>query len=172
MQCLILGVVGLSIVYKHCISSIFIIFIVVTLDQFSKFVIVDVLHATGDKIAICPFFNLVAVWNEGVAFGVGSELGRKILTLLSGSLCFGLVVFLFREIKRGQKWLSLFCLSTIIGGGVGNLIDRVRFGAVFDFLDFYISEFHWPAFNLADCAVVLGVFFLCIDVWFLRDRKK
>ncbi len=134
---------------------------VLVLDQASKAVVLR-LFAEGGSIAVTPFFNLVLVWNPGVSFGMLAGLGDARpglvigLTLVVSAL---LAVWLWRE-TRG---LLRTALALVLAGAIGNLIDRVRFGAVVDFLDFHWAGYHWPAFNVADSAIVIGAGLLLLD---------
>ena len=110
---------------------------------------------------ILPFFNLVVVWNQGVSFGMLSndtDYGPYFLIALSFVITIGFLIWMFRT----HNPVHHLGIALVIGGAIGNVIDRFRFGAVFDFLDFHIFGLHWPAFNIADCAIVIGVFILMI----------
>jgi signal peptidase II len=128
---------------------------VLVLDQGVKAWLLDLLLALGGHSRITSYFNLVMVWNTGVSFGLlrAGEEGRWLLIPLSLGIVAVLLVWLARAETRS---LSL-ALGLVIGGALGNVIDRLRFGAVADFFDFHIAGYHWPAFNVADAAIVLGV---------------
>lgn len=114
------------------------------------------------KIALTPFFDLVLVWNRGISYGLlkqDSEVGRWSLVAISLVAVFALTYWLAHLRNR----LSAVSVGLIIGGALGNAIDRVRFGAVADFFSFHISSFHWYIFNLADVAIVAGVTGLLIE---------
>lgn len=117
----------------------------------------------GERVAVTGFFNLVYVWNPGAAFSFLASAGGWQRPLLVG---FGVVVsavlayWLFRNpLSR----LSAFAFATVLGGALGNLIDRARHGAVVDWLDFHWAGWHWPAFNVADIGITLGVAALLAD---------
>ena len=121
-------------------------------------------------IPLSNFFNLVLVMNPGVSFGIfgsGDWWVRWVLVICASILTVGLAVWM---IKTKDRSLSLG-LALIIGGAVGNLIDRIRFGAVVDFLDFHYQNWHWPAFNVADSAITLGVVIILIDSLCVRKSK-
>jgi signal peptidase II len=111
---------------------------------------------------VASFFNIVLVWNPGVSFGLfpaNSAATSLFLIGLTGLLSVALLVwFLFTT-----NALTSLALALIIGGAVGNIIDRLEFGAVVDFLDFHFRGYHWPAFNLADSSIFLGVVLLLFD---------
>jgi signal peptidase II len=133
--------------------------LVILLDQLSKLVILMLLdHA----VAVTPFLNLVVVWNRGVSFGMFASAAALMPWLLSG-LALAVVVALGFWLRRVAHPLTGVALGLIIGGALGNVIDRVRFGAVVDFLDFHALGYHWPAFNVADSAICVGAALLLVD---------
>lgn len=116
----------------------------------------------GCAIPVLPFFNLTMVYNPGVTFGLGGGLGPLVLSGLAVAISVALVVWL----RRVDSLLLAIALGGIIGGAIGNVVDRLRFGAVVDFLDVFIPGSglpHWPAFNIADSAIVVGVALVIID---------
>lgn len=114
----------------------------------------------GQEIELLPFFSLVHVQNTGVAFGLFQ--GKNLLFLALGTIVVGTLIFLAIRSLVTDPTLS-WILAIIIGGALGNLLDRVRFGRVIDFLDFYIGAHHWPAFNVADSAICIGAFLMIIQ---------
>ncbi len=138
-------------------------------DQLSKWWVVAKLMPPPRGIEITPFFNLVMVWNKGVTFGMfdtASSWTRWGFTGLALAIVVALLLWL-RKVER--RWLTA-SIGLVIGGALGNVIDRVRYGAVADFLDFHIRGYHWPAFNVADSAIMVGVALLFIDA--LLGRKE
>lgn len=124
-----------------------------------------------ETLAVMPFFNLTLAYNEGAAFSFLSDQGgwqRWFFALMASVVTIVLVVWLSR--LRDEKVLAL-SLSLVIGGAVGNLIDRLLFGHVIDFLDFFYNQYHWPAFNVADIAICIGVTLLFIDALLGRDAR-
>ena len=108
-----------------------------------------------------------------MAFGILSQSrsGLSYYFLVATTIvATGVIIFFFYWTKRNQKWLTVG-LSLILGGAIGNLIDRVRLGYVIDFLDFFLKGYHWPAFNVADSAVTAGVFWLLINIIIGKDLK-
>jgi signal peptidase II len=136
--------------------------IVILLDQITK-IVMSKLFVYGESRPVTSFFNLVLAHNNGAAFSfLATEAGwqRHLFTVLGiGAALF--IIFLLRR-HAGQK---LFCwaLALILGGAIGNVIDRVAYGYVIDFLDFYVGGWHWPAFNVADSAIVLGAGLFVLD---------
>lgn len=136
--------------------------IVVLIDQFSKIYIFAMLDKTQyEFIEILPFLNLVKVYNSGVSFGMFNELshGRIILSILAICITIGMCVWLY----KAETKLLIWALAFVIGGAIGNIIDRVRVGAVYDFIDFHVAGYHWPAFNVADSSIFIGVALLILD---------
>ena len=135
------------------INYILFIFVLIS-DQFTKFIVVNNFNI-GEILTLLPFFNIVRIQNYGISFGMLSGTVQPFI-LISVSIviiCF-LIIYL-----RKHKQYSL-PIIVIISGAVGNIIDRVRFHSVIDFLDFHLGIYHWPAFNIADSAIVIGVFVL------------
>ncbi len=136
---------------------------IVLADQLSKALVLAQLEIrNGAPLAYAPFANLVAVWNRGISFGVLSHHPHDLALAwvgLAGLIC----AWLLRWLWHAPSYRVAIALGLIIGGAVGNVIDRLRFGAVFDFLDFHAFGYHWPAFNIADSAIVIGVLLLMLD---------
>lgn len=129
--------------------------IATVLDQVSKMLVFGYLSETSSLVQVTPYFNLVSAWNTGVSFSMFNNLGGMGVYILSA---FSLMVagFLIWWLSREKSRLMQVALGLVIGGALGNVIDRLRLGAVFDFLDFYCSGYHWPAFNLADSFICIG----------------
>lgn len=133
------------------------------LDQLTKLMVMNRLAAYRDVIPLTGFFNLVHVHNTGAAFSLFADQPgwQRAFFVALASVAAVVIVYLLRR-TRGQP---LFCaaLALILGGAVGNLIDRVLYGHVIDFLDVYLGAWHWPAFNVADSAITLGAGLLIWD---------
>ena len=117
---------------------------------------------------ISGFFNLVHVRNRGMAFGIMNRPGADwgFTLLLCATLgAVALLLFWFYRLKSEDKGMAI-PLSLILGGAIGNLLDRMRLGEVIDFLDFYIGPYHWPAFNVADSAITVGTLWLAVSLLF------
>jgi len=145
--------------------------IILLLDQVSKWMVVTHIEAHQTLSVIPGFFSLVLVKNRGMAFGIFSQTrsGFYYYFLLSTTIgAIGVILFSFFWIKSSKKWLTVG-LSLILGGAVGNLVDRLRLGYVIDFLDFFLKGYHWPAFNVADSAVTVGTFWLLLNI--IQGRK-
>ena len=136
--------------------------VAVLLDQLSK-ITMSRLLAYGQSEAITSYFNLVMVYNQGAAFSFLSNQGGWQRWFFS-ALALGVSVFIVFMLKKNASQ-RMFCwsLSLILGGAVGNLIDRIAYGHVIDFLDFHIGRWHWPAFNVADGAITIGAALFVLD---------
>jgi len=138
-------------------------------DQLTKWWILEIVMTPPRVIEVTSFFNLVLVWNNGVSFGLfnnDSPYNQYILSALAVAICIGLFFWMRKENDK----LLVVAFACIIGGAIGNVIDRLRFGAVTDFLDVHAAGYHWPAFNIADAGVVIGATLMVVDSLF-RARK-
>lgn len=144
----------------------------ILLDQITKLWVQASLDV-GTVVEVTGFFNLVHVLNPGAAFSfLANEPGWQ-KHFLSGVAVLASVIILFLMRSNSGKRFSMFCLAGILGGALGNLLDRQLHGAVIDFLDFYVNNYHWPAFNVADVAISVGAVGLIIDeILFGRKREE
>jgi signal peptidase II len=139
---------------------------VLAADQLTKHLVLRHL-VMGQPVEVTPFFDLVLVWNQGVSFGLLNGAGGSSpwwLIGLAGAIAALLIAWLWRE----PRALPQAALWLVLAGALGNVADRLRFGAVVDFLDFHLGGLHWPAFNVADSAIVIGAGLLLIDGLFSR----
>jgi signal peptidase II len=132
------------------------------LDQLTKWAALYVLDLPDRPIVVTPFLNLVMVWNRGVSFGMLNSAGALAPWLLSG-LALAVVIELLVWLRRTEHWLNAIGIGLVIGGALGNVVDRLRYGAVVDFLDFHAAGYHWPAFNVADAAICIGAGVIVLD---------
>ena len=141
------------------VTTIIISIILLCIDQISKLLVVNLLTKTDSITIIKNFFYLTYINNDGAAFSI--LVGKRIFLILIAVLA---IVMLIRYIKKNniQNKLELVSISLIIGGSLGNLMDRVVRGYVIDFLDFKIFNHNFPIFNLADTFIVIGVFLLLL----------
>lgn len=140
---------------------------VVLLDQLSKYTAMKFLVAY-QPLPVLPFFNLTLAYNRGAAFSFLSTAGEWhwwFFVIFGFLMSVGLTIGLIRT----KKPLQQVAFGLILGGALGNLIDRIVFGSVVDFLDVYYKTHHWPVFNLADSAICIGAFLLFVD---LRKNEK
>ena len=130
--------------------------VVALADQATKWMVLRWLEGVGHKVTVTPFFDIVLVYNRGASFGLfqtDSPWGPWLLSGFTIVVIAGLLVWMMCTRERPLT----AALGLIAGGAAGNLIDRISLGHVVDFLDFYVGAYHWPAFNLADSAITLGV---------------
>jgi len=147
-------------------------FTITILDQLSKFLVQQKLDL-GQVIPVIPsFFNLTYVLNPGAAFGFlsGASAAFRGPFFITISALAVLFILYYRSRHRGMGLVPSVALAFILGGALGNLIDRLRLGVVVDFLDFYHRSYHWPAFNLADSAITVGVALMVFEI--IMDRGK
>ena len=134
--------------------------LVVSADQISKALILKYLPVHHSFPVIAGVFDITHIQNPGGAFGFMANMSatvRVVVFLLISSLAVGLVFYLYIQTPRTHSFLATG-FALIFGGAIGNLIDRIRFGIVVDFLDVYVGKYHWPAFNIADSAITAGIF--------------
>ena len=168
---------------KKTIGAILAIIGIVLIDQLSKgallYLITGSAFVSGAAWTVVPvpylmrhvtnFFNVVFTWNPGTAFSLFRGLGDSlpiVMTVATGAIIVLLLYYLFARAKSYER----VPLVLIIGGALGNFVDRLRFGAVIDFLDFHIGGAHWPAFNIADSFITVGVI-LYILCWLVARRR-
>jgi signal peptidase II len=146
-------------------------FAILLIDRLTKYWVETALELWDTHPVIPGFFNLVHTQNRGVAFGILNEdPGRwqqAVLTVITGAVLAFLSIQLWRG---GGPPLSRLAFALVLGGAMGNLIDRMAFGAVTDFLEFYAGPYRWPAFNVADSAITAGAILLALDM--LRARRQ
>lgn len=142
--------------------------IFVIIDQVSKIIVINNLTNNKSVEVIKSFFYLTYTNNTGAAFSILT--GKRILLILVSLIVIGILIYYIKKTKIEKK-INKIALSLVIGGSIGNLIDRIIKGAVIDFLDFKIFGYNYPIFNLADTFIVLGVFLLLIGM-FRKEEKK
>lgn len=141
--------------------------IAVLADQITKALMISAVMSPPRVIPVTPFFNLILTFNRGVSFSLlssDSAFGPWALSALALAIVF---VLLWMMVRSRNTWEAVG-LGAIVGGALGNVIDRIRQGAVTDFLDFYAGDWHWPAFNMADVAIATGVALLLVHSLFGR----
>ncbi len=141
------------------------------LDQLTKYWILYDVMQPPRVIEVTPFFNIVLAWNRGVSFGMFNEAstyGPHLLTALALVIVVALSVWLYKAETR----FTALALGLIIGGALGNVIDRVQFGAVVDFLDFHAMGYRWPAFNVSDASICIGAAMLVLESLFQPGKTS
>ena len=137
-------------------------------DQLSKWYILTHVMVPPKIIDVNPFFQLVLVWNKGISFGL---LGSGEYTWVLSVFALLVTVFLGFWMVRAPTLLLSSAIALVIGGAVGNVIDRFRLGAVIDFLSFHMGDYYWPAFNIADSAICIGVGLILLDGLLLSKEQ-
>lgn len=145
--------------------------LIIVLDQITKLWVQAKLDL-GSVIEVTSYFNLVYVLNPGAAFSFLADQEGWQKHFLSGVAVIASIVIVFMMRSSSHRKFAMFCLACILGGALGNLIDRLLHGAVIDFLDFFIQNYHWPAFNVADVAISMGAVGLIVDELFFNKENK
>ena len=147
-----------------------IIFSIFLIDQVSKYYIINIFKFQNEAIYLSSFLNLQLIWNEGIAFGLLSFENDLYYNSITFVIIIVILILLFL-IKNDDQYSYFY--SIIVGGALGNLIDRIRYSSVPDFIDFHISNFHWFVFNIADIFVSLGVICLIVaEIFFNKNVNE
>lgn len=139
---------------------------VIVLDQLTKLLVLRFLPLLDARVVIPGFFNLVHVHNTGAAFSMlagANSFWRQTFFVVLTIFILAILLYVYAKVSRNDRWTRI-AYALICGGALGNLIDRLRFGEVVDFLDLYIGTHHWPAFNVADSAISVGALMLLISL--------
>jgi len=144
--------------------------IAVSLDQINKWYMLDIVDMmSGQTIHYNDYLDIVMVWNQGISFGLfQNEYSQYIFSALSSVIIIILLIWL----KKADRQFMAIAIGFIIGGAIGNIIDRTTYGAVADFYYFHLGDYYWPAFNIADSTIFIGAAMLIIDSLFLHDHNK
>ena len=138
--------------------------LVLLADQASKYWVLEVLQLPRlGSVALLPMLNFTMVWNRGVTFGLLGGLGGKLGSVLLAAVALGVVAALAVWLRRAERLAVALALGAIAGGAVGNVADRLRFGAVVDFIHAHAWGWSWYVFNVADASIVCGVAALVLD---------
>ena len=156
---------------KHLLFLLFnIAFISFMLDQMTKRWALEALEL-HTPLPVTSFFNFFLTYNKGVSFSLfynTTSYGPFLLAGMGLLICFFVLYWMIKETDTKTK----IGLSLVLGGAIGNIVDRIRFGYVVDFLDFYFNTYHWPAFNLADSFICLGAYFIFIQIFFKKEEEQ
>lgn len=148
----------------------FVAFLII--DQLSKLAVQANMLLFESKTIIPGFFNITYILNPGAAFGIfrgqPESFRKAFFIIVTVIACIFLLVLLYKEFSYK---LRTFAYTAVIAGAIGNMIDRIRVGKVVDFLDFYVKDFHWYAFNFADCCITVGIAVLILDM-FVNKKKE
>ena len=168
---------------KKIFKYLLVILAIILLDQFTKGILINLITGGTPMFAsawelipvpylmahVTDFFNVVFTWNPGTSFSLFRALGESAPFVIIVLTSFVIGIILYYLFARAVEYERL-PLAFVAGGALGNLVDRIRFGAVVDFLDFHIGGAHWPAFNMADVFICLGVGLYVLN-WFLARRR-
>lgn len=154
---------------------VIVIILVIILDQLSKLWVVGNFSLYESLTVIPGFFSLTYLTNTGAAFGILAgqpTLWRLVFFIGVVVVAIGFIIYMYRRLKDESIWYEI-ALAFIAGGAIGNLVDRIRLGSVVDFLDVYVGTHHWPAFNIADSAITVGVTILLVmNIFFYKEKEE
>jgi signal peptidase II len=153
---------------RYLLSGIIALVVIIT-DQITKSIIKAYIPLYKSIPVIDEFFNITHIKNTGGAFGILSGM-NSLFFIIASSVALLIVILYLIRLPENNLWL-ITSLSLISGGAIGNMIDRVRSGEVIDFIDLFYDRFHWPAFNIADSSITIGVFILFINLLTFRKEK-
>jgi signal peptidase II len=151
-------------------AGLFLAILVLSLDQVTKLAILEWVQPPAAGISITGFLAIVLVWNRGMSFGMFNT-GDPIVPWILGAIAIAVAIGLVWWLARARHWLVIAGLGLVLGGAIGNLIDRVLYGAVVDFVLLHAGGWHFPAFNVADSAITLGVIALLWDSLFTKPES-
>lgn len=143
--------------------------VVILVDQLSKYFVYRVMLADIEGIVVAPFFNIIKAWNTGISFSMFNNSGSLGVFLLSAASLI-IVAFLVNWLRKEKTRYTQIAIGFIIGGAIGNVIDRITLGAVFDFLDAHAFGYHWPTFNVADSFICIGAFMIIFHSFFSKKE--
>jgi signal peptidase II len=129
----------------------------------SKWWLLNIAMRPPQTIEVTRFLNFILVWNKGVTFGLLSRLDHHLMSYFLVAVAAVILFLLGQWLWKTSSTLVAMGLGAVMGGAVGNVLDRLHYGAVVDFIDFYYQNYHWYAFNIADAAIVTGVGLLLLD---------
>ncbi len=143
---------------------------VLVVDQFTKYIVSTHIRMYETITVIPGFFNLTHVRNRGAAFSLFSGMPGSFRSVFFITITLVAVAVIVVLIRKTNERLPLVAFSLIAGGALGNVVDRLRFGEVVDFVEWYVRSYHWPSFNIADSAITVGVALLAIDMLFKKPE--
>ena len=144
--------------------------LVLVLDQLSKLWALAALRDPPVVIEVLPFWNFVLVWNRGVSFGLFGDgaMPPVVLAAVTGAIAVCVAVWMFRAVRLS----TAIATGLVLGGAIGNIIDRLVHGAVVDFVDWHAFGYHWPVFNVADSGITLGIVVLLAESLFIKEARN
>ena len=157
--------------HRYFITKSVFVFILFTLDQAAKFYIIDYFKAFKQPLErINEYFNLVLVWNKGISFGMLNHYANSNIIFLVISLI--ITSFMVHLLIKSKGALESISYVLIIGGALGNIFDRIERGAVTDFIEVHYANYYWPAFNIADSIICIGVFLMIVSLLFMEKNNE
>lgn len=141
------------------VQLVFLCIIIIFVDQITKLLVINFFdnRLSTHTVRLTFFFNITLAWNYGISFGIFNSSEQNQIIFLVLSTCF-IMLFLYCYLRN--LFINKLSIALIISGAIGNIIDRIHHGAVVDFIDFHLYDHHWPAFNIADTAIVIGAFLM------------
>ena len=156
---------------KNIIINLITVISIFLIDRISKIYVIKLdNNFNGAEIFSSNFLNIYLIWNEGIAFGLLSMADSELYNFISILISVIILVIIFMIFRA--EGIKKFALLMILGGAIGNLYDRIIFGAVPDFIDFHIGNFHWFIFNFADVFITVGVFFMILIEFADNNKDK
>ena len=156
---------------KNIVINFITVISIFLIDRISKMYVINLdNNFNGSEIFSSNFLNIYLIWNEGIAFGLLSMSDSKLYNFISILISMIILVIIFMIFRA--EGIKKYALLMILGGAIGNLYDRIIFGAVPDFIDFHIGDFHWFIFNFADVFITVGVFFMILIEFAGNNKHK
>ncbi len=156
---------------KRHLSALAVTLLIFAADQWSKFLVLDWFKDHSGKVVLTSFLNIVLAWNKGISYGLFQASNPYgIWALIAVALMISFILIWW--IITAENYFSALCFALILGGALGNVMDRFQFGAVVDFIDFHIFGYHWYTFNIADCGIVIGAALLLIQQLFSKQHSS
>ncbi len=156
---------------KSLLINISLVFLIFLLDRVSKIYVINLdKKLTGSEIFLSKYLNITPIWNRGISFGLLPFEDIVFYNFLS--LFIGIIILILIILSMKSEGIKKFLLLIIIGGALGNLYDRIKFNAVFDFIDLHIENFHWFIFNVSDIFITLGVVGMIITELIQKKEKN
>ena len=156
---------------KKFFINLFLVILIFLIDRISKIYVIDLdKKFLGSEMFSSNFLNIYLIWNEGIAFGLLSVADSELYNFISILISVIILVIIFMIFRA--EGIKKYALLMILGGAIGNLYDRIIFGAVPDFIDFHIGNFHWFIFNFADVFITVGVFFMILIEFAGNNKDK
>ena len=155
---------------RQAMTILAIALVIILADQWSKQFMLEWIFFPPVRIVILPFLNMVPVWNSGMSFGLLADGGMIVRFGLAALALVVAIWFLWSATSLTR--IQIYAGGAIVGGAIGNAIDRLRFGQVVDFIDLHVAGWHWPAFNVADITISIGAVLWIVSLFFEQENKE